>query len=145
MLITVSTITHFGTIALEDGFQQKAQSSSRLRKLAALAPAMISLDEARTFFESKEGLFIDARNPHEYRRGHIRGAINIPLKDFVKEKDLLAKTPKDKLLVTYCDGVECNSSMSIAEKLMELGFRNVRIFFGGWKDWEANKLPVQSQ
>ncbi len=127
------------------GFFQKKTSPTRLRKLAALAPAMISWNEAQTFFESKKALFIDSRNPHEYRRGHIRGAINIPLNDFEREKQLLAKTPKDKFLVTYCDGVECNSSMSMAEKLMELGFTNVKIFFGGWQDWEANKLPVESQ
>jgi len=129
----------------EEFFQLKPGSSTRLRKLATLAPAMISLNDARTFFYSKKALFIDARNPLEYRRGHIRGAINIPLNDFDKKKNLLAKTPKDKLLVTYCDGVECNSSMSLAEKLIGSGYKNVKIFFGGWQDWEANKLPVQSQ
>jgi len=138
-------VVYYNAIGGDEFFQQKSASSTRLKKLAALAPAMISWDEARTFFESKKALFIDSRNPPAYHRGYIRGAINIPLNDFDKKKDVLAKTPKDRLIVTYCDGVECNSSMSMAEKLMGLGYTNVKIFFGGWQDWEANKLPVQSQ
>ncbi|MBF8247650.1 MAG: Rhodanese domain protein [Bacteroidetes bacterium] len=145
MLVATVVGSSYAGVSGKGFFQEKRTSSTRLRKLAALAPAMISWNEARTFFEAKKALFIDARNPLEYRRGHIPGAINIPLNDFEKKKDLLAKTSKGKLLVTYCDGAECNSSMSMAEKLMELGYTNVKIFFGGWQDWEANKLPVQSQ
>ena len=143
--MTISIAAHNSERGVEEWFQQKHVSSTRLRRLASLTPAMISWSEACTFYESKKALFIDSRNPLEYRRGHIRGAVNIPLNDFEKKKGLLVKTPKGKLLVTYCDGVECNSSMSMAEKLMGLGYTNVKIFFGGWQDWEANKLPVQSQ
>ena len=105
-------------------------------------PVLISLDEARTSFESGEALFIDSRHEFDYKLGHIRGAVNIPLKEIEERKDSLASVPKDKLLIVYCDGAECNSSIELSSKLFQSGYSNVRIFFGGWREWEAARLPI---
>jgi rhodanese-related sulfurtransferase len=102
---------------------------------------MISLATAKEFFDSKNALFIDARHEFDYTEGHIHGAVNVALKTLDTHLARLNKIPKDKLLIVYCDGAECNSSIELAVKLMEAGFTNVKIFFGGWQEWNSAKLP----
>ena len=104
---------------------------------------MISLATAKELFESNNALFIDARHEFDYQAGHIRGAVNIALNKFDTHLTRLNKISKDKLLIVYCDGAECNSSIELAVKLMESGFTNVKVFFGGWQEWNSAKLPIE--
>ena len=103
---------------------------------------MITLARAKELFESDSALFIDSRHEFEYRNGHIRGAINISLKEFDVHRNRLDDNLKNKLLVVYCDGAQCNSSIEVAVKLMEIGFKNILIFFGGWQEWSSANLPT---
>ena len=107
-------------------------------------PSSISLPEAKTLFENNSALFVDARHFFDFRRGHIRSAINIPLAELDNRSETIATLPKDKTIVVYCDAAECNSSIELAAKLYERGFGGVRIFFGGWQDWISNHLPTET-
>lgn len=104
---------------------------------------MISLVKAKEVFESENALFVDARHEFDFQQGHIRGAVNVSLKDFDIHVAHVNKIPKDRLLIVYCDGAECNSSIELSVKLMESGFTNVKIFFGGWQEWISAKLPIE--
>jgi rhodanese-related sulfurtransferase len=104
---------------------------------------MISLAKAKELFESENALFVDARHEFDFQQGHIRGAVNISLKDFDLHIAHVNKISKDRLLIVYCDGAECNSSIELSVKLMESGFTNVKIFFGGWQEWISAKLPIE--
>lgn len=104
---------------------------------------IIDVAAARNLFESGAALFIDARHEFDFKLGHIKGAVNLPLKDFEARKSTLAFFPKNKTIVTYCDGAECNSSIALAAKLFAEGFMDVRIFFGGWNEWNAHQLPTE--
>ncbi len=106
-------------------------------------PEAIQLDEAQRLFDGHAALFIDARHPYDYRLGHIKGAVNLPLKEFDTAAALLDTIPPGRLLVTYCDGAECNSSIELGVKLAARGFLNVKMFFGGWEEWQAQHLPVE--
>jgi rhodanese-related sulfurtransferase len=108
------------------------------------SPSMeiISLIQTKELFASKNALFIDSRHEFEYNEGHIQGAINISLNEFATHIAHLTSIPKDRLLIIYCDGSQCNSSIELTLKLMELGYTNIKIFFGGWQEWKNNKLPV---
>jgi rhodanese-related sulfurtransferase len=103
----------------------------------------LSYDEARSLFESNSALFVDARHAYDYQQGHIRNAINVPLTDFESGGSALASVARDRLVVTYCDGVECNSSVELAKKMYEAGFLHVKIFFGGWNEWVKNGQPTE--
>jgi len=109
---------------------------------AAANIEMISLEKAKELHESQGALFVDARHDFEYKMGHIRGAINIALKEIDTHRIQLEIIPKERILIVYCDGAECNSSIELALKLMELKFTNVKVFFGGWQEWKANNLPI---
>ncbi len=106
-------------------------------------PAMIHLEEAQRLFQRGSALFLDSRNAYDYKLGHIKGAMNIPLKEWETEKHRLHNLAKDHLFVVYCDGAECNSSIELAAKLYAAGFTNVKIFFGGWREWEAHGFPTE--
>ena len=106
---------------------------------------MISVSTAREAFETKTGIFIDARHEFEYRLGHIPGSRNIPLNEYTLGTARLAGIGKGDLLIVYCDGTECNSSIELAAHLAEAGYSNVKIFFGGWQEWNSARLPVESK
>ncbi len=108
------------------------------------SPTMIHLPEAKGLFESGEALFIDSRNGFDFARGHIRGAVNLPLNEFDNRASFVDSLPKNRILVTYCDGIECNSSIGLASRLSDAGFQGVRIFFAGWSEWQAQNLPTET-
>ena len=102
----------------------------------SVPPEFISFDEAVALYKSNAALFVDARHNYDYNLGHIAGAINVPLENFDFPSSRLADTAKDRVIITYCDGAECNSSIELAKKLSEAGFTNVKMFFGGWTEWQ---------
>ena len=104
---------------------------------------MISLAMAKDSYESHNALFIDARHEFDFQAGHIRGAVNVALNQYETQRTRLNGISKDKLLIVYCDGAECNSSIELTVKLMESGFSNVKVFFGGWQEWISAKLPLE--
>ena len=109
--------------------------------------SFIMLPEAEELFSMNETLFIDSRIADAFNAGHIYGAINIPYEDKI-DTSLLAEllVPKEKSIVVYCDGSQCQSSVGLAKLLHDQGFINIRIFFGGWKEWEMeDRLPVEKR
>src|SRR4051794_17504772 len=56
----------------------------------------------RLLRESPERIFVlDNRTPEAYSQGHIPGAVNIWMKDVLKEESL-ARIPTDALIVVCC-------------------------------------------
>lgn len=133
--VVYTAFTHKGVFA--------DSTDSALASLATSAPAMISRDEARTLFDANTAFFVDARHAFDYKLGHIKGAINIPLNEYDAYKSVITPLPKDRLIVVYCDGAECNSSIELSSKLFLEGYSNVKIFFGGWREWESAQFPVE--
>lgn len=48
----------------------------------------------------------------------------------------------DAEIVVYCSGPGCPQSVAAAQKLAELGFRDVRAYEGGLAHWKEAGLPV---
>jgi rhodanese-related sulfurtransferase len=128
------------TFVTHQGFFFKTQA---VQSAAVSNLEMITLAAAKDLFTSSNTVFIDARHEFDYQAGHIRGAVNLPLKMFDAQSARLNNILKDKLLIIYCDGAECNSSIELAVKLTESGFTNVKVFFGGWQEWSSAKLPIE--
>lgn len=144
ILLTASVLGFSYTATFKKGlFRDTSKDSVTLLDRTNANLPIIDLATARGLFESGSALFVDGRYEFDYKLGHIKGAINIPLKDFEVLRASLASLPKDKTIVTYCDGAECNSSIELAAKLFTEGFTDVRIFFGGWNEWNAHQLPTE--
>ncbi len=108
-------------------------------------PPFLTFAEAQTKFEDPEVIFLDARDPEDYEAGHIARAVLLPFEQFdawwptVEER-----LSKDREIVTYCSGADCELSLFLARHLRGLGYTKISIFFGGWLKWQNEKMPVDS-
>jgi rhodanese-related sulfurtransferase len=108
------------------------------------APA-VSLDYAQMKFQSSKVIFLDARLPVDFKAGHIKGAINFPYEEFEQAAPkVLPKLPANEEIIAYCDGGECESSLLLSRELRDLGYRNIKVFFGGWSEWQKAGLAVET-
>jgi len=89
---------------------------------------------------SNEIMVIDARTQEAYAQGHLPGAINLPWREI--DSSATTAMPKDKVLVTYCDGIHCNASTKAAMRLAALGFR-VKEMLDGLQGWKREGYPVE--
>lgn len=89
-----------------------------------------------------EVVLIEVLDPEQYKDFHIKGAINIPYEQIAKEAK--EKFNKDDEIVVYCNDADCKSSKIAADKLDDLGFKNVWHYKGGKKEWAEAGLPVES-
>jgi len=125
-------------------FAGKTLLSGSPESAVPVPPEIISLDEAREFFASGKAVFIDTRDEFAYRHGHIKGATNIPMEDLAARLDTLKGLSSGRTLIPYCDGTNCHSSIEFANRLFAAGISRVKIFFGGWEEWTAGQLPVET-
>ena len=85
-------------------------------------------------------IVLDARTPETFAKGHVPGAINIPHRTI--DASTTAALPRDKVIVTYCDGVFRNASTHAAAKLTALGFK-VEEMLDGMSGWRREGYPVE--
>jgi rhodanese-related sulfurtransferase len=102
----------------------------------------ISRDELQRKVEAGDGfVLVDALAPMSFARSHLPGAINLPL-EWVDKRGPRRIPDLDTEVVVYCVDADCDSSVLVAERLIELGYRNVRHYPGGKRDWVEAGLPL---
>ncbi len=93
----------------------------------------ISANEARRLLEqAADVLLIDVRQPDEYEKGHIPGAILMPLPEL---PDKLAELMSDKAIVTYCR--LGRRSLAAAELIADEKDTEVFTIDGGIMAWDG--------
>ncbi|MGE0553116.1 MAG: ArsR/SmtB family transcription factor [Gemmatimonadales bacterium] len=85
-----------------------------------------------------EVTLIDVRPAEEYRAGHIKGAISMPLDELDEH---LPSIPRRRDVVAYCRGPYCVLAIEAATRLRARGFRAFRLE-AGVVDWRAQGLRV---
>jgi rhodanese-related sulfurtransferase len=130
---------------LIDGIHQK-QLAELKSKAEQLYPGIsfIDLISAKKLYDDKLALFLDARTAPEYQREHISGAINLPVRALVLGDIKLDNVLPDKgaLLITYCDGGECDIGLELAKELSERGSNNIFVLGEGYPGWENAGYPM---
>ena len=100
----------------------------------------ISVSEAKGMLDKGGCVFLDCREPKEFKMGHVPGAVNIPrgLMEWKVSKKIPDKTAK---IVVYCKvgGRGCLSACT----LCRMGYKNVVNIAGGWQAWEKAGYPVE--
>ena len=90
-----------------------------------------------------ELVLVDALAPMSYAVSHLPGAISIPPGQ--AERRAPRRIPDlETEVVVYCAGPPCDASVTVANRLIELGYRNVRHYAGGKSDWVEAGLPLES-
>lgn len=92
--------------------------------------------------EGSRPVLVDALPPMSFAASHLPGAISIPpprVADLAPQRipDLSAA------IVVYCAGPDCESSVLVGERLVELGYRAVVHYRDGKSGWAAAGLPLE--
>ncbi|HTC22166.1 MAG TPA: rhodanese-like domain-containing protein [bacterium] len=104
----------------------------------------LSLSGTKDRFDKKNCVFLDARKPEEYTEGHIPGALNFYGNELDKfAPRVIPQIPdKNKEVIAYCHGGDCDLSLLVARSLIETGYTRVEIFTGGWPEWKKAGYPI---
>jgi rhodanese-related sulfurtransferase len=89
-----------------------------------------------------EFVLVDALSPMSYAMSHLPGAISMP-PERVDELAPRRIPDRSSEVVVYCADVTCDSSVTVANRLVELGYRNVRHYVEGKRDWVQAGLPLE--
>lgn len=97
----------------------------------------ITAIEAKTLMKDSKLTIIDVRDPESYQNNHMPGAKHFSIQDFTafcEDADL------DTPILVYCyKGI---SSQSVAQHLIEAGFKRVYSLTGGFAAWEASQAST---
>lgn len=109
---------------------------------AAPLPQPVLLAEVREL-ASAGALLVDARDSALYADGHLAGAWSLPLGEVESRlADFRQRFAPDRTLVLYCNGYGCPDSFDLGVRLITAGYRDVRVFEGGFPEWRDAGLPV---
>src|SRR5207244_12914073 len=110
-------------------------------------PTLVHTDDAQQLFRDRSKvLFVDVRPTGDFRRSHIRGAVNMPVQEMPQRWSAL---PRDRTIVFYESGRSagdvCASGRDAGRVLLEHGFsaENVKVYQDGLAGWEHARLPVE--
>lgn len=105
---------------------------------------LITIQEAEDLWAAEEAVFFDARGAGPYGEGHVPRARNLPAVESRQKfpADVL-ELPRERALVVYCEGGDCQSSLALAKRLYDEGFRDIRVLTGGWAEWKEAGLPEE--
>lgn len=104
----------------------------------------ITREELKTKLDKGERVaIIEALPASYYYQGHLPGALNLP-HDEVDELAPALLPDKSAEIVTYCANGPCPNSGIAAERLIALGYTNVREYYAGKQDWIEAGLPIET-
>lgn len=99
-----------------------------------------SAREAAAWKDRREATILDVRDGHEWREGHIPGAVHVYVGHLERSLSAVPREPGRRLVVHCSVG---NRSGIAASVLHRHGFENLYNLLGGMKAWQAAELPVE--
>ncbi|KFL33786.1 MULTISPECIES: rhodanese-like domain-containing protein [unclassified Sulfurospirillum] len=91
--------------------------------------------------DGAKALLIDARPNPKYLASTIPSSLNIPDTQIDKYIGQLDKVAKDKEIIVFCGGWDCEKSPIVAGHLKSKGFTNVKLYQAGEPEWIAKNYP----
>jgi len=90
--------------------------------------------------KDKKWIVLDVRSAEEFNSGHIKGALNID----IRQPDAFSKIDKLNKNAKYIVHCRTNHRSGMAvEHMMQSGFKNIYQMMDGWSGWLTNNLPIQ--
>jgi len=99
----------------------------------------IDADGAAYLLTSGSVVVVDVRQPAEWKTGHIRGALHIPLAQLSSR---LHQLPQGKTIVTVC---RSGHRSAVAARTLTRAGRDVLNLRGGMNAWNRAGLPLAAQ
>ncbi|UVO54487.1 rhodanese-like domain-containing protein [Sphingomonas sp. SUN039] len=104
------------------GFEQLARNVRPLR-----AKRLVTLDRFKAMAQSGDDVILDARSAEAFARGHIAGAINLPLTDFTAEALAAILADRTRPVLIYCNNNFSNNRRPVAMKAAPVSL-NIQTF-----------------
>jgi rhodanese-related sulfurtransferase len=106
-------------------------------------PHPVEIDEVRRLID-EGAVVVDARARELYLEGHLPSALSLPLGEADPLPDSFREAVSaDSVLVLYCSGYGCPDSFDLGVILLAEGYRDVRVFEGGFPERADAGLPVE--
>lgn len=104
----------------------------------------ITREELQALVEAGEVTLVHALPEPYFRKEHIPGALQLD-HERVAEQAPERLPDKEASIVTYCANLACPNSEIAANRLIALGYRDVRAYAEGIADWIEAGLPVEGE
>jgi rhodanese-related sulfurtransferase len=104
--------------------------------------AQISREQLQQALAERSVVALDAQGAGWYERERLPGAVRARPED-LRELEQRLQRGKDTAVVVYCWSDTCTASQQMAEQLDALGYRDVRRYAAGKRDWIEAGLPVE--
>ena len=101
---------------------------------------MIGVSEATMLLNRENAVVIDIRAKADYKKGHIRGSVNIPTNQVEEGAKGLPKDKSKPVILVCASGV---TTSAVAQKMHKLGFENLYRLQGGITTWKGENLPLE--
>ena len=124
-----------------DGYLDRGMEGWERAGLPVARLRTASPDQLRQVLDGNgDALPLDVRFHHEWREGHVPGALHVELGDLPEHLDGL---PRDRAYYALCAaGVRAATAASILERE---GFEDVTLVEGGTEAWKQAGLPLESE
>lgn len=99
-------------------------------------PATIAKDILKKIITNQLVSLYDARSIEEFARGHIPGALPLTAENF---EEFVRNLPADKEAPVVIYDTSGTLSHVVAMQTKNLGYENVRIYAGGYRDWSSTE------
>jgi rhodanese-related sulfurtransferase len=146
-VLTLLCALIFGLIALPNIGCARSNISDKKIQFVDLSRAVELYEQQQK--EDDTALFIDARKPERFAEGHIPGARNMRTPDVDLRYGTDPALERYKNLIVYGENPGTATVNAMAKRLIEAGYngfvkKRVKVFPGGWQEWEITGLPVEA-
>lgn len=126
--VTLCLIIAGSLLGLSLPYPQKATEVKNNIDVTKIEKA--SLEDVLEAINSEEIELIDARSKKFFEAGTIPTARNIPRGEEHGKQQLGEKA------VIFCSNINCKDSEIVAKKLLELGWKNIKVYKEGFEKWK---------
>ena len=102
--------------------------------------SIIGTEELQSRLETGEAAVFDVRGDVEFESGHIPGTKTAPLGSLTFRVARIMNP--DSFVAVYSAGGGCDLAARAAQRLEDLGLRNVHCYEDGLEGWRSAGLPV---
>jgi len=123
------------SLALAKDMTVKDYTTEAFKHISQISPS-----NAKAMFDKGGTVFVDVREPDEFKAGHIPGAKSIPrgTVEWMIPKNI---ADKNASIVIYC---EHGSRGALATyTILQMGYKNVKNLEGGRAAWLKGGFPVE--
>ena len=104
----------------------------------------INVDQMVEEASTGQIVIIDLRERDHFSQLHAAGSINLPYYEFEEVySDFIDRTPIDKSIFIFCEGMLCGLSTRVAKELLDAGYNNLTVVKQGFEGWVKSQLPME--